>query len=142
MRNRGVELIFHGDVVKNDNLTITLNANGSYNKNEFVELAGADENGVVWNGGLTTMREGDPFGQYYLVEYAGINPENGNLLFLDKDGNKVERFIDADRQFTGKTWIPKYQGGFGIDIDYKGWFLTSSFTLYRMCGDLIMITLA
>jgi len=131
MRNRGVELLLQGDIVRNENLTITLNANGSYNKNEFVELAGADENGVVWNGGLTTMREGDPFGQYYLVEYAGINPENGNLLFLDKDGNKVERFIDADRQFTGKTWIPKYQGGFGIDIDYKGWFLTSSFTFVQ-----------
>ncbi|HLW10172.1 MAG TPA: SusC/RagA family TonB-linked outer membrane protein [Fermentimonas sp.] len=131
MRNRGVELILHGDIVRNDNLKITLNANGSYNKNEFLELAGADEDGVVWSGGLTTMREGDPYGQFYLVKYAGINPDNGNLLFFDKDGNKVERFVDADRQFTGKSYIPKYQGGFGLDIDYKGWFLSSSFTFVQ-----------
>src|SRR5690606_12893160 len=122
MRNTGVELMLARDIVKNENLRITLNANGSVNKNEFVELAGADENGVVWKGGLTTMREGAPFGQYYLVKYAGVNPDNGNLLFYDKDGNKVERFTDADRQFTGKSMIPKYQGGFGLDVEYKGWF--------------------
>ena len=128
MRNRGVELILAGDIVRNNNLKITLNANGSYNKNEFVELAGDNGTGVVWGGGLTTMREGDMYGQYYLVPYAGVNPENGNLLFLDKDGNKVERFTDADRRFTGKSFIPKYQGGFGVDVDYKGWFLGASFT--------------
>lgn len=131
MRNRGVELLVQGDIVRNENLKITLNANGSYNKNEFVELAGANEEGVVWNGGLTVMREGDSYGQFYLVEYAGVNRENGNLLFLDKDGNAVENFVDADRRFTGKSFIPKYQGGFGLDIDYKGWFLSSSFTFVK-----------
>ena len=131
MKNSGVELILAGDVVRNENLRITLNANGSVNKNEFVELAGADENGVVWDGGLTVFREGDMYGQYYLVKYAGVNPENGNLLFYDKDGNKSERYTDADRQFTGKSFIPKYQGGFGLDVDYKGWFLSSSFTFVQ-----------
>src|SRR5690554_7979912 len=109
MRNSGVELLLAGDIVRNENLRITLNANGSYNKNEFVELAGADEDGDVWNGGLTTMREGDPYGQFYVVQYAGVNPDNGNLLFFDKDGNKVVRYVVADRQYTGKTYISKYQ---------------------------------
>ena len=127
MRNRGVELLVSGDIVRNDNLKITLNANGSYNKNEFVELAGGQD-GVVWEGGLTVMREGDAYGQYYLVKYAGVNPENGNLLFYNKAGEKVEEFTNDDRQFTGKSFIPKYQGGFGLDVDYKGWFLSSSFT--------------
>lgn len=131
MRNRGVELLLQGDVVRNENLRITLNANGSVNKNEFVELAGADDNGVVWNGGLNVMRQGDMYGQYYLVKYAGVNPDNGNLLFFDKDGKTTERYTDADRQFTGKSMIPKYQGGFGLDLDYKGWFLSSSFTFVQ-----------
>src|SRR5690606_23050280 len=51
MRNRGVELLLAGDIVRNENLKVTLNANGSYNKNEFVELAGANADGAVWNGG-------------------------------------------------------------------------------------------
>jgi len=128
MRNRGVELLLAGDVVRNNNLKVTLNVNGSYNKNEFVELAGDNGTGVVWNGGLTTMREGDSYGQFYLVKYAGVNPENGELLFYNKDGEKVEEYTNEDRQFTGKSFIPTYQGGFGLDVDYKGWFLSSSFT--------------
>lgn len=139
MRNRGVELLLAGDIVRNENLKVTLNANGSYNKNEFVELAGADADGTVWSGGNTTMREGDAYGQYFLVPYAGVNPENGNLLFLDKEGNKVERFTDADRRLTGKSFIPTYQGGFGLDVDYKGWFLQANFTfvadIYRFDFD-------
>ena len=131
MRNRGVELILAGDIIRNQNLKVTLNANGSYNKNQFVELAGANAEGAVWNGGLTIMREGDMYGQYYLVPYAGVNPENGNLLFLDKDGNKVERFTNEDMRYTGKSMIPVYQGAFGLDVDYKGWFLSSSFTFVK-----------
>lgn len=128
MRNRGVELLIAGDIVRNENLKITLNVNGSYNKNEFVDLAGDDGSGVVWNGGLNVMREGDAYGQFYLVKYAGVNPDNGNLLFFNKDGEKVEYYTNEDRQFTGKSFIPKYQGGFGLDVDYKGWFLSSNFT--------------
>ena len=128
MRNRGVELQVAGDIVRNKNLRITLNANGSYNKNEMVELSNPNADGMVWGGGLTTLREGDSFGQWYLVEYAGVNPDNGNLLFLDKDGNKVEKFTNEDRKFTGKSYIPKYQGAFGLDAEYKGFFLQANFT--------------
>lgn len=126
MRNRGVELIIAADVVKNDNLKVTLNANGSYNKNEITKLPGTS--GEVWNGGLSIMREGDIYGQLYVVEYAGVNPANGNLWFYDKDGNMTETPTDADRKYTGKSSIPVYQGGFGFDLDYKGFFLTTQFS--------------
>lgn len=139
MRNRGIELLIAGDVIKTDNLKLTLNANGSYNKNELVKLPG--ETGIVWNGGLTTMREGDIYGQYYLVPYIGVNPDNGNLWFMDKDGNPTEAPTDADRRYTGKSSIPVYQGGFGFDVDYKGFFVTTQFSYalkaYRFDYDLL-----
>lgn len=131
MRNSGVELVLAGDVVRKNDLRVTLNANGSYNKNEILKLASPDENGAVWNGGRTTLREGDSYGQFYLVKYAGVNPENGNLLFYDKDGNKVETFKNTDRVFTGKSFIPKYQGAFGLDAEYKGWFVNANFTFVK-----------
>lgn len=126
MRNRGIEILIAGDVIKTDNLKLTLNANGSYNKNELLKLPG--DSGVVWNGGLTTMREGDIYGQYYLVPYIGANPENGNLLFMDKNGNPTETPTDEDRRYTNKSSIPVYQGGFGFDFDYKGFFATTQFS--------------
>jgi len=127
LRNTGVELMVHGDVVKNEDWLVTLNFNGSYNKNEILELP--VDGGIVWNGSsLTIMREGDQLGQYYLVEYAGVNPENGNLWFKDKDGNMTETPTNDDRRYTGKTYLPKYQGGFGIDASYKGFFLSAQFS--------------
>lgn len=138
MRNRGIELLLAGDVIKTDNLKLTLTANGSYNKNELVKLPG--DEGIIWNGGLTTMREGDIYGQYYLVPYLGANPDNGNLLFMDKDGNPTETPTDADRRYTGKSSVPVYQGGFGFDFDYKGFFVTTQFSYalkaYRFDYDL------
>jgi len=128
MRNRGVELMLAGDIIRNDDFRLTLNVNGSYNKNELVELANPNAEGVVWGGGLTTLRIGDSYGQFYLAEYAGVNPENGNLLFLNQNGEAVEKFTNADRKYTGKSFIPTYQGGFGLDAQYKGWFLTANFT--------------
>ena len=129
MRNRGVELLIAGDVIKNDNFRFTLSGNASYNKNQILELPNPE--GVIWNGGLTTMREGDMLGQYYLVQYAGVNPANGNLWFYDKNGNMTETPTDEERKFTGKSAYPVYQGGFGFDLDYKGFFLTTQFSFVQ-----------
>ena len=141
MRNRGIELLIAGDVVKNDNLRVSLSANGSYNKNEILDLPA--DNGQIWNGGLQIMKEGQMLGQYYLLDYIGVNPENGNLLFADKDGNPTETPTDADRKFTNKSAIPLYQGGFGFDVEYKGFFLTTQFSyalkLYRFDSDYISL---
>lgn len=131
MRNRGVELILAGDVVRKENLRITLNANGSYNKNQIIKLASPDDRGAVWGGGLQVLREGDSYGQWYLVKYAGVDPKDGNLLFYDKDGNKVQTFTDKDRVFTGKSTVPVYQGSFGLDAEYKGWFVNANFTFVK-----------
>jgi len=141
LRNRGVELAVAYDLVKtNDNgFALTVNFNGSYNQNKILELPGAT--GLVWDGNsLSADREGDILSQYYLIPYAGVNPANGNLLFLDKNNNLTESPTNADRRFTNKSAIPKYQGGFGLDASYKGFFLTSSFTyvadVYRFDYDL------
>lgn len=125
MRNRGVELLASYDVLRGKDYLLTLNFNGSYNKNELIDLP--TPNGVVWDGGLTANREGDVLTQYYLTEYAGINPANGNLLFYDQSGNLTENPSNADRKYTGKSPLPKYQGGFGFDAEYKNFFLTTQF---------------
>lgn len=126
LRNRGIELALSYDVLKGNDFRVTVNGNGSYNKNELLELP--SDNGVIWTGGLTALQEGGKLGQFYLVDYAGVNPANGNLLFYDKNGGVTESPQDADRKFTDKSWIPVYQGGFGLDAEYKGFFLQTNFT--------------
>lgn len=139
LKNTGIELLLTYDVLRGSDYVVTVSANGSYTKNKLVELP--SDNGLVWNGSsLTANREGDLIGQYYLVKYIGVNPATGNLLFEDRNGNPTEAPVDADRKFTGKSAIPKYQGGFSIDAQYKGFFLTTQFTyvadLYRYDYDM------
>lgn len=126
MRNSGVEALVSYDLVSNKDFTFTLNFNGSYNKNEITDIPGTT--GFVDNG-LTINAEGGPLSQYYLIRYAGVNPANGNLLFLDANGGLTENpNQDTDRVRSGKSPIPVYQGGFGFDAKYKGFFLTTQFS--------------
>jgi len=139
MKNSGVELLLSYDLFKTNDFRFTFNFNGSYNKNELVDLR--QDDGEIYGGGNTTLREGDSFGQFFLVPYAGVNPATGNLLFYNQAGDLTENpNPETDRRYTGKNSIPTYQGGFGIDVEYKGFFFRSDFSfvqdIYRFDFDL------
>ena len=52
-------------------------------------------------------------------------------MFEDINGNPTENPTLLDRRETGKNNVPVYQGGFGFDIDYKGFFLNTTFTFAK-----------
>ena len=123
--NDGYELGIAFDVIRNRDVTFTLRANGSYNKNTLSGITAND--GRIPNGNLIN-RNGGPAFEYYTIPYAGVNPVNGNLLFVSKSGGTTENPIESDRVDTGKNYLPVYQGGFGFDFNYKGFFIASTFT--------------
>ncbi|MHA3787594.1 SusC/RagA family TonB-linked outer membrane protein [Flavobacterium hauense] len=138
MRNSGIEALISYDVIKGQDFKLTLNANGSYNKNEILDIP--NDEGLVDNG-TQANAEGGSLGQFYMIPYAGVNPTNGNLLFYKADGSLTENpDPEVDRRLTGKSPIPKYQGSFGFEADYKGFFLTTQFNfvadIYRVDADL------
>lgn len=140
LRNSGVEALLSYDVIRTNDFTLTATFNGSYNKNEFIKLPNVNESGIV-DDGLQADVVGGALGQYYLIKYAGVNPTNGNLLFYDGKGNLTENpNPETDRRLTGKAPIPKYQGGFGFEANYKGFFATTQFSyvkdIYRFDYDL------
>ncbi len=116
VRNTGVDLFLRYTPISTPDLRVSANFAGNYNKSER------------FGANLTTVREGGPIGEFFSVRYAGVNPANGNLLFLDANDNLTETpDADNDRVFTNKTRFPDYQGSFGFDVDYKGFFLQTSF---------------
>ena len=125
--NTGFELSVAYDLVKNQNLTLTVRANGSINDNS---INGITSNGgeIVSAAGLNINRNGGKLNQFYLYKYLGVNPVNGNLLYEDINGNPTEAPTGADRKATGKNYLAKYQGGFGFDLSYKGFFTSTTFT--------------
>lgn len=128
LSNRGVELKLDYDVIRTKDARFTVNFNGSYNKNKMLDLP--SETGSNWDGSsLNGIREGGPLYEYYAIRYAGVNPANGNLLFYTKDGQVTENPNQyTDRVWTGKSLYPKYQGAFGFDAEYKGFFASAQFT--------------
>jgi len=138
LRNSGVEALLNYELIKSKDFFLNLTFNGSYNKNEFIDIP--SEEGFIDNG-LQANVVGGAIGQFYTIKYAGVNPTNGNLLFYTADGQLTENpNPETDRRLTGKAPIPKFQGGFGFEANYKGFYLTTQFSyvadIYRYDYDL------
>ena len=118
--------------------------NGAYNRNYMESLGSLDPgNGILNLGGGVALAAGGPAYQYYFVPYAGVNPANGNLLFLDGNNHLTETPTEQDRRLTNKNYLPKYQGGFGFNASYKGFFTDVTFTysldFYKYDSDLAQL---
>ena len=54
------------------------------------------------------MLPGKPWGEFYSVEYAGVDPRDGKPMWYDKDGNLTKVYnAERDSKFTGKTTMPR-----------------------------------
>jgi len=138
LTNKGVDFNLNYDVVRSvkpGDLNINVSLVGNYNSIELQDLP-SDDGEIIGIG-----RNGGKLFEYYNVRYAGVNPANGNLLFLDADGNLTENpDPDADRVWSDKNIIPDMNGSFGLNIDYKNFFLQTQFNYVigvdRFDGDL------
>ena len=120
--NRGFDFDLHYDIFREKDLNLTLNFVGNYNKSELADIP--DGSGEI----LGIGRNGGILGERKLVRYAGVNPANGNLLYLNIDGDLTEApDFDRDAVWTGENNVPEFLGSFGFDLDYKAFFLTTQF---------------
>lgn len=130
LENRGVDFLLSYDVVRQglNGFNLTVGVLGNYNKQEIIDLP-TEDGTIVTSGSLTGLREGGPLLEYYTYRYAGVNPDNGNLLFLTAAGEVTESpNVNTDRVWLGSNIYPDVQGGINLDLDYKGIFLTTQWT--------------
>ncbi|MNU12317.1 TonB-dependent Receptor Plug Domain protein [compost metagenome] len=123
MSNKGIEVDLHGDIVKNSDLTVSLFANFSYNKNRILDLGQVSQ----FESGTSIIRVGEAYGSHFIVGWGGVDPQTGNPIYQDLNGNPTQVY-DAINNKTGwGTSYAPYTGGFGLDLKYKGFFLNSQF---------------
>ena len=124
LRNRGIEgsLRYTPFNDRERNFKLSVFANIAYNQSKVIALPEENLSGDI------VHAVGGPLSQWQLYPYIGVNPANGNFLFRDKNGNATEAPTASDRVLTGKTVYAPYTGGFGLDVDYKGFYLTSLFS--------------
>ena len=127
MVNRGVELMLSGSVIRANGWDWQLSANVSYNKNKILSLY----NGVdsyEYASTNTKLVVGNPVGSFYLNQFAGVNPLNGDALWYTKDGEITNVMNTEDRVLLDKTQFAPWQGGFGTTLSWKGISLTAHFS--------------
>lgn len=133
MVNKGIEVTIDADIIRSDDFRLSLNINGTSLKNEIVRLP---VNDIV--SGSYMLREGQSMYSWYLKEFAGVNPQTGAAQFYKVDTTTGDRTItesysEATFQFIGKNAVPKFYGGFGVNLDYKGFDFGVSFA-YQLGG--------
>jgi TonB-linked SusC/RagA family outer membrane protein len=127
-RVSGIEIDLSYDVLRNpDGFNLTIFGNATFIDAEITSLA-VEEEFTGYAGGQTIAREGlEPF-THYLVRYAGVNPANGDALYLDADGDLTNVFSAQNAvAIEDKSPLPSLYGGFGLRADYKGFDLGANF---------------
>jgi len=115
MRNRGFEFSLNTQNIVTPDFTWSTDLNITFNDNEVLKLT--FENDATRETGFS---EGLPIGTFAMVEWAGVNPANGDPLYRDKNGN-VTNIYNADDAVTKfGTWDPPRFGGITNIFNYKG----------------------
>lgn len=124
VENTGVEFQLSTTNINNNNFKWTTDLNVSTIENKITDLADGD---VIGN--INILREGEPISAFYLVEYAGVDPDNGDALFYTNKGTEGETsndWNDAERVIAGNPF-PDLMAGLTNSFSYKKFDLSFSF---------------
>jgi TonB-linked SusC/RagA family outer membrane protein len=124
LSNRGIELELRGDVIRSSRLTWSLGANITYNRNRIIDLP---QDSVI--SGTTILAEGFPVNSLFLVEYAGVNPANGNAQYFKRDKSVTESFSVNDKVILGTSDAPWY-GGINTSLAFMGFDLSAQVNFF------------
>lgn len=127
MFNRGFELSATYDIIANKDMFWSVSANINYNKNEITELFGGRDEYIVANTGLK-YEVGKPYGEFYYVRWVGVDPQDGQQIWLDKDGNETKVYDENNAAYTGKQQFAPWSGGFNTRFDWKGFSISADFS--------------
>ena len=129
LRNRGVEVLLNATVFDRD-FGWSTSANFAYNDNEVVSLA--DGQDIIDDGGsryMNVVKVSESIGAFYGLEYAGVDPANGDGLYYvnerDDAGNIINSGAttnnanEANFVILGDA-LPTTLAGWTNNFNYKG----------------------
>lgn len=126
INNKGLEISLNADVIRTSKFQWASDFNIGFNRNRVTELYG----GKPELKGLKRLEEGRDMDEWYLREWAGVDPANGSPLWYTTDENgkrtTTDSYNKADRVYCGSA-APKFTGGWMNSFSYKGFTLTANF---------------
>lgn len=124
MENNGVEIDLNGVIIKNRNLTWSVNVNATHYKNKITKLEEKVKTTQSTDGyygyysGNYFYGEDLPMYTFYTKKYAGVSSD-GKAQWLTEDGGTTTMYSDA-ADFTCGSALPDIYGGFGTSISAYG----------------------
>ena len=138
VRNRGVEVEISSLNVQTKDFTWNTTFNLAHNRNEIVVLDG-EQTEII--DGVFNHSVGHSYRTFYMIEFAGINPDTGAPQFytndLDEKGNYIKDITENDTEANAimldKHAEPKLTGGLSNTLRYR-WFDLSFLFSYQFGG--------
>ena len=127
MSNKGVELSLSYDLVKSRDWNVNIYANYSYNKNKITKLFYDFKEWPMPNY-LIGYVVGEPV-QFYMPKWAGVNSETGEQEWYVPGTDEKTNVYNEEKlqQVTGKPRYAPHNGGFGLNVSWKGLSLGADF---------------
>ncbi len=119
MENKGIEFVLNTKNIVKDRFTWNTSFNISQNKNRVKELPNSAD--VIT--GENILREGEPINAFYVLEYAGVDPNNGDALYYinsENSGRETTNNPNEASRIVAGSPIPEWVGGLTNTIVYKG----------------------
>ena len=121
IKNEGVEFMLNGTIISKSNFEWDAGFNIAHNNSTILDL-GKDEQFIAGNTRLI-HKVGEHLYSFYLFDYAGVNPANGEAMWYNEDGELTNLYSQARRVIKGSP-EPKLTGGvntkltaYGISLD-------------------------
>ena len=118
LQNTGFEFQFDADIIDKKDFTWSAGFNIAFNKSEILELAGDDEMVYADDSRLRHF-VGERLFTFYLKDYYGVNPVNGEALWRNEDG-EITNDYNAAAYIKAGSPEPKFTGGVNTTISWKG----------------------
>ncbi|WP_269222397.1 TonB-dependent receptor [Flavobacterium sp. IMCC34518] len=130
IQSSGFEFTLNSKNIDNDNFKWNTSFNITTNKTEVIALANNKD--VV--GAYTINRVGENVSTFYLKEYAGVDPANGDALYIKNtvnsdgtiDRSTTNDYSEAQRVVTGNPF-PELMAGLTNVLNYKNFDLSFTF---------------
>lgn len=149
VRNRGYEVNASLNLLQREDGFVTLYGSVASNTNEIVSLsesmktynelqekAASDK---ANNKPVLMYVDGMSMTAIWAVRSLGIDPMNGQEIYLKKDGTRTYVYDPLDLEVVGDS-KPKARGHFGVTAEYKGFGFSTTFR-YLAGGDMYNQTL-
>lgn len=125
--NTGVDMSISAEILRTTSLNWSVDFSFGINRNR---LSGFASDTIVTTNNYGVMQvyhNGAPLYSWYAKEFYGIDPVNGSILWVGRNGETTHEYKDA-RYIEFGTPMPKYQGGFSSEFRYKAFSLKGNFS--------------